>query len=485
MWRPPADNQEVSTPAHRLRRLVVASAIVAVAALLLARPETRPSALLRDFNAFYCAGAAIDRGADAYRAEPLGACERTPRPAAFGQGMANLAMPAPLPPYALAPFALLARLPYGPAATLWALILLAAFTLTVGAMQRLTGLPLPAVIAAFALVDGFASIALGQVAPFAIAAVAFAALLTEQGRDRAAAWVTAIAMIEPHVGLPAALALFVWRPQTRLPLALAGAFCIGLSLALTGLANNLEYVRAVLPAHAVSEIVNAKQFSLTYILHRFGLSDASALRAGNLSYLAMLALGIAVAPIVARRSSSSGLIVAFPVAAALFGGPFAHIVQMAAALPAALLLYARVPALRSTLGIAIAMLAVPWVQFSTLGTLFPILAALTTAAIVAYLVDRRPLAVAGAALLSLLFLAAANGLVTQLVPDPARLLAAQYDPRALAEASWGLYVRTVGTWNVAAFDLARLPTWLGIAAVACAGFILALRTELHTNLARS
>lgn len=463
----------MSIPVRRLQSLAVAAAVVAIAALFLARPETRPSALLRDFNAFYCAGVAIDRGADAYRAEPLGACERAPRPVAFGQGMANLAMPAPLPPYALAPFALLARLPYALAAALWVLVLLAALALTVGAMRSLTGLPLAGIIAAFALIDGFAGIALGQVAPIAIAAVALAALLAERGRDRAAACAVAIAMLEPHVGLPAALALFIWRPAARAPLALAGALTIGLSLALTGLADNLEYVRNVLPAHAASEIFNEKQFSLTYVLHRLGAGDAVALLAGNISYAIMLVLGIAAAPVVARRTGSAGLIVAFPAAVTLFGGPFAHIVQIAAALPAALLLYARVPSLRVPLGIALAALAVPWVQFSTLGTLFPILAALTVAAVIAHFVDARPLAVAGAALVTLLFLEAANGLATQLVPDPAKLLAAQYDPRALAEASWGLYVRMVGTWNATAFDLAKVPTWLGIAAIAIAGFRIA------------
>jgi len=482
MRRPGADNQKVSIPA-RVQHLAVAAAMMAFAALLLVRPEVRPSTLLRDFNAFYCAGASIDRGADPYRAEPLGACERAPRPAGFGQGMANLAMPAPLPPYALAPFTLLAKLPYGAAAAMWVLCLLAAFALTIGAMRRLTNLPLPALIAAFALTDGFAGIALGQIAPMAIAAIALAALFAERGQDRAAAIAAAVAMIEPHVGLPAALALFVWRPQARVPLALAGAICVGLSLALTGLANNLEYVRNVLPAHAFSEIVNQKQFSLTYILHRLGVDDANALHAGNLSYLMMLVLGIAAAPVIAKRSASAGAIVAFPVAAALVGGPFSHIVQLAAVLPAALLLYARVPSLRAPLGIAIAALAVPWVQFTTLGTLFPILTALVVAVLIAYLVDRRTLVFAGASLLCLIFLEIASGLVTQLVPDPAALLAAHYDPSALAEASWNLYVRTVGVWNAAAFDLAKAPTWLAVAAIAIGGFGVALRSETPENFA--
>ncbi|MGB8204982.1 MAG: hypothetical protein WCE83_09910, partial [Candidatus Baltobacteraceae bacterium] len=60
---------------ERMRPAVAfAGAALAVLALLaaLASPSLRPPAVLRDFNAFYCAGASIDRGADPYRAEPLG-----------------------------------------------------------------------------------------------------------------------------------------------------------------------------------------------------------------------------------------------------------------------------------------------------------------------------------------------------------------------------------------------------------------------------
>src|ERR1700686_3270147 len=102
----------VKVPGPTAQRLAAVAAAVAVAALFYFRPETRPSALMRDFNAFYCAGAALGQGADPYRAEPLGSCERGPRPAWLNRGIPNLAAPAPLPPYALAPFTTLARLPY-------------------------------------------------------------------------------------------------------------------------------------------------------------------------------------------------------------------------------------------------------------------------------------------------------------------------------------------------------------------------------------
>lgn len=464
------------------RRWVLAAGALAVAAALAFLPQTRPAALMRDFNAFYCAGSALDRGADPYRAEPLGTCERSPRPAWLNRGIPNLVAPAPLPPYALAPFALLARLPYDVAAFAWGLVILAALISTVVVVRRMTALPLAGIIAAFVLGDGLAGWTLGQVAPIAVAAIVFAAALVERGRDRAAALAIAVAMIEPHVALPAALALFVWRPRARVPLLIVAAALAALSLAAAGWALNLEYVRAVLPAHALSEIASNRQLSLTNIAHRFGASDVVALRLGDLSYAVMVVAGVVAAPFAARRLACPALIVALPVACGLVGGPFAHVVQTAAALPCALLLYARVPSLRMPLGIAIAALAIPWAQFSSLGAAFPPFAAIVAGVLTFAFIDRRPIIVAAAAAAATLWLATISAAVTDRIPDPAALLAAAYDPRALAEASWQLYVAHVGTWDVLAFDLARLPSWLGLVAVAAAGFGLALQALRDTKM---
>jgi hypothetical protein len=268
-------------------------------------------------------------------------------------------------------------------------------------------------------------------------------------------------MIEPHVALPAALALFAWRPTTRLPLLAAGVACAALSLIAAGWTLNLEYVRDVLPAHAVSEITSNRQLSLTNLAYRFGAPDSLALRMGDASYIVMVVCGVLLAPAVARRAGA-GFLVALPVAFVLCGGPFAHVVQTAAALPCALLLYARVPSTRIPLGLAVAMLCVPWAQFSSLGALFPLMAALAVAWVVAALIDRRPLAIALGAALASVYLVAINAAVTTRIPDPTAALARAYDPHALAETSWGLYVQSVATWDVLAFDLARLPAWLGL-----------------------
>jgi len=430
---------------------------------------------MRDFNAFYCAGRTLNAGADPYRAEPLGGCERAPKPEPLLAGQAWLAAPAPLPPYALVPFRGLALLPYVWAALAWTLLGIGAVAVAVWATRRLTGLPIVPLIAAFGLGDGYASLCLGQVAPIAVAAIAVAAWLVREGRDEWAAAAAAVAMIEPHIGLPLCASLFFWRARTRLPLLGFAVLCVVASVLTAGVPISLEYVRGVLPAHAVSEIANEKQFSLTYALHRLGAPDEAALRAGELWYASMLFGGIWAARKLAARYENAAAIAVIPPALAVLGGPFVHIVQIAAALPAALLLYVATTArVQRTIGIAIVALAIPWIQFANLGTIFVALAALAAALLAASLVDERPIfgVIAGCVAIGIVETAIA---LVRPVPDVSALLRIHYDPAALAEQNWALYVRAIGTANATAFDFAKLPTVGALCALACAVFVEAFR----------
>jgi hypothetical protein len=179
------------------------------------------------------------------------------------------------------------------------------------------------------------------------------------------------------------------------------------------------------------------------------------------------------------------LVAVLPPLFAVVGGPFVHIAQMPAALPAALMLYVRATGTtRRTLGIALTALAVPWIQFANLGTSFFALAALVCGILIVQLVDRRP-AVAGAvAAAAILLLSAAVALVRPQVGDAGPALAAQYDPRALAETSWRIYVGAIGSANAAAFDLTKLPTIAGLLAVACCA-LAALRTAKSRGALRT
>src|ERR1700688_3993719 len=83
-------------------------------------------AFLYDYRAFACAGAIVGTGGDPYRAEPVRTCEHRRGLLAGRSDLTLLAVPAPLPGYALAPFALLGRLPDGLGAALWLLVSLLA-----------------------------------------------------------------------------------------------------------------------------------------------------------------------------------------------------------------------------------------------------------------------------------------------------------------------------------------------------------------------
>ena len=462
----------VATPRGR-SPIAIAALVVALVTVLaaVANPSLRPDRLLRDFDAFYCAGTALRADADPYLAEPIGACERIHKPAPLMSGTPGLAMPAPLPPYALLPFKLLAALPYVAAAIVWTFIGIGSVAIAVWAMRRLTGLPLEALFAAFALTDGYASLALGQIAPIAVAAIALAAMLLAENRDALAAAVAGCTMLEPHLGVPVCVSLFLYRSRSRWPLAAVALAYVAASLAASGLGTSLEYLRSVLPAHALSEIANEKQFSLTYVLHRIGLPDATALHAGELSYLAMTVAGIAAAGVLAKRTNAAA-IVAIPPAFAVIGGPFVHIIQIAAAIPAALMLFATgSPRSHRTIGLAIVALAIPWIQFANLGTIFVVLAAVAAAVAANAFVDERPFVAVIAAIASIGFLEIVIAVTTATVPDAVPVLLAHYDPHALAEASWTLYVKTIGNQNALAFDLAKLPTVAALLALAYAMLI--------------
>ena len=459
----------------RLPGIVVFALTLAVlAGAALARPALAPSGLLRDFNAFYCAGTALAARRDPYMADPLGRCERAPRPHVLFAAPPRLALPAPLPPYALAPFVAIARLPYPTAGILWSLVLAAAVAVAVAATRRATGLPVLAVAAAFVLGDGYAAAALGQVAPIAVAAIALCAMWLRQGRDEAAALAAACATIEPHLGLPVCVALAFARYRTWTTLAAAGLGCAFASLALAGVPVTLEYLARVVPAHALSEVANAKQFSLTYALHRLGASDAAAVRAGELQYACALVAGVWLGRRIARRRENDAYLAAIPAAFAVLGGPFVHVSQLAAALPAALLLYADARGrARPAVAVATLTLAIPWVQFADLGLVFAPLAAVTATALLASLRPGRPL---DALLAGIAALAFVEGCIAALVPGPHVALGlGGDDARTLAEGAWTRYVREAGTANAFALDVAKLPSVAGLIAIAAAGVSAALR----------
>jgi hypothetical protein len=317
------------------------------------------TAPLGGFAAFYCAGQAVGGHRDPYLVEPLLSCERALPPYHY-DAVGNVE-PAPLPPFVLVAFAPLARLPFGLAFALFTLLQIAAIAVAVWALDRLTNFGVPFIGAALLITALARNIEFGEVPPLVIGILCLAALLITRGRFRAGALVAAISLCEPHVAAPVLLAMFVAFPRTRLTLAAVGVLLGLVSITAVGIGTTVEYFVAAVPQHAAAEVWANDQYSLTWLLHQFGLADAPALRIGAASYLIIAALGIIVALRIAQRFERREIVVLLPAAFAMIGGTFIHDIQLPIAIPAAIVLLRVLPQQQRPLALlAVALLAVPW-----------------------------------------------------------------------------------------------------------------------------
>ena len=323
--------------------------------------ELAPSALGYDVRAFYCAGAVANAGADPYLAGPLRACQHAV--SRQYDSTSNVVIPAPAPGYTIALFRALAQLPFGAASWLWALVLLAATAVTVYALRGLSGFSWSVVIAAVAIGDCWVSLVTGQMVPVIVAGIALCALLLERKQPAWAAVAAAATMLEPHVGLAACLGIFVLVPRTRVALLGCAAALAFLSVAATGVAGNVEYFARALPAQVAAEVAAQEQYSVTYLLHRLGMPDGAAIAVGQAWYPVAVVAGIAAARRLVAGGLGVSLVALLPAAAAVIGGPYVHLHQIAAAMPAALVLAARVPERRVLFAWAVVLLAIPWGRF--------------------------------------------------------------------------------------------------------------------------
>ena len=366
-----AETQKAALRANALRFVLLGVLMAVLLALtaaalpaLTTRGEDGPITNPTDFRAFYCAGVAIDVGRDPYRTQPMWGCQRDVL-RSYGLIIDDRhVLPAPLPPYGLALFALIARLPFSAASPMWLLLGIGAVITTIAAVQRLSRLSLAVTALSLIAAEGWASLVIGQVVPFVVCALAAAALALRERRYGLAAGLTTFAMIEPHVALPVVAALAFAVPAMRRPLAI-GLLLLGtLSLVAVGPAVCWEYVTQVLPLHSRSEVTNYEaQYSLSSLLWLLGAGVGVAVTIAELSYAALVAAAAVLARGIAQRYRDDAFIVTTPLAFALAGGPFMHIHQIAAALPFALMLlgHVRVPrAARVAQIAALIALAVPW-----------------------------------------------------------------------------------------------------------------------------
>ena len=464
------------------RSVAIAAMLVflAVASVVSAYDAVRPRHSLvagagGDFSAFYCAGSALDRQKNPYLVEPLRGCEHRVQP--FGES-AEVVDPAPLPRYALTPFALLAYVPYDAAKGLWLMLLLASVCVTAFVLARLTGLPLLPVLLGLGFVDGYVEFSFGQIPPLVVAMIALSGYCAERGAYRSAGLLAAATLIEPQLGLPVLLAAFLWWPRARIPL-VASVLALGaLEVYAGGIQGTLAYLERVLPDQARSELVASDQYGLSHELFAFGVPADFALRAGAASYAIAVATGLVLARRVASALDAESLIAFVPVAIALLGGTYNHDVQFAAALPAAFVITARAIAWRPIALASLALLIFPWLSVGTIprmgivagGLVFAIAATLWIAAIALRVRTSRALTgVAACIVLAYVFILAIDRRLPAAPAYRATAIAASAaDPRASASQNWGAYLRSepsLSAWSPRR-EAAKIPYWFAVTLLA-------------------
>lgn len=415
--------------------------------------------VVSDFRVVYCGECAVVlQHADPYRVEPLRACEHLHVEA---DEPAWSVTPYPLPSYAAALLAPFALLPFGAARLAWIALLVLCFAIASASIARISGSPAFAVGLVFAPTLGILNLRYGEPVLISVALFCIAALAVHRERPNAAAVAAVLSLIEPHVGLPAVLGLFVFVPGARRAIAIAIAVLIAIGFATLGFGTNVEYAR-FLSAQARVELWASDQFSLSRLLFTLGVAPKIALALGSVSYGTMTVFGIALAGSFVRRRFSRAVVVVVPVALAMLGGPFVHDVQIASALPSAVVLAERTWTARA----AIALLALDWTE-SIVEKVVPICAAASGAGSIALRNTpgiRRIFYAPGIAIAVI----ACAFFVSSFEPKPIISSDSRTIPpiaaSGLSSIPWGWRIRLTPEWSVDRLDTAigKIPTWIGL-----------------------
>lgn len=449
---------------------MLAFGIVACASGLFHFSQSSYGRLLPDFRAFYCAASVTASGRDPYLQEPLYSCEAQETAPFMWRASGDVSNPAPLPPYALGFFVPLAMLPYLTAAVAWTFALIAAYALSVLALRHLTMLPWPLLCAAI-LPSSLMSLSLGQIAPLSIALLCLAAALSRK-RPSLAAALAVLSLIEPHIGLPSCIALFLFNARSRIGFIASILVLLSVTL-LLGMRLSIEYVAQVIPAHAASGMYDVGQFSGTLMTHMAGADDRIALLVGSVWYIASLVVGIVVGIALARRHRDMAFAVLIPLGFAVFGGSFLHWQQTVAAIPAGLLLAAYPGRGSLALAVAIILLPIPWMYIAAWGFLIPI-----AAVIVAILAWERSKRNAAITLLTVSCVFATLWAANHALPADRtiQLFHAFVGRGELAEVSWGQYVRARIASSNGVFWWAHFPTWAALGIIVCNAMVRSLES---------
>jgi hypothetical protein len=413
------------------------------------------------FRSFYCAGKTATKGDDPYRVEPLRTCEHAIAPVQFQH---NEVEPAPLPGYALALFSALSALSPRAAALLFG-IGLALATIAVSALlASLTGLSPTGILLCFVPL-ALLNVAYGELPPLPLLAIVGCGYGIATKKWIVAGTSAALSLLEPHVGVAVVLSTFLFVPKARAALMISVACLVAISIATLGIGKNIEYLVSALPSQAYSELVANDQFSLSHALSAAGVSPPYALRAGSLSYVAMLVIGIVLGRRVSDLQGAPEQIAFMPALAVLLGGLFMHDIEMIFALPAMLSLAAHSVERRAwLLWLAFAIVAVVWTQHLgralTAVNLLPILAAAFAFGHGSF--SQR--AFRATAMAAIIFGALMLFDRMHSLPNVVATGAFEVPVTAIAGEDWGAYLRATpalsdGDWRT---FLPKIPIWTGI-----------------------
>ena len=447
---------------------IVAAAMLAIIALGWNEQAIAAGNRFVDIAAFYCGGWVLAHGGDPYLVHPLTECESAAH--TFGHLNMALTLPAPLPPYVLIVFALAARVaPFGVVAWAWSALNLLAIAVSTEILRRRLPLPPLSVAALIVMATLSVGVVYGQFTGVELLSIVGAGELLARGALRRAAACCCIAMVEPHVGLAPLLALTILVPRAR-PVVVAFAALVALASGVAGAGLSLEYVRTVLPAHAVANVVDFTQYALPSVLWLLHVPPSVALGIGGAVFvLALPAAVLAARAVVARTGRIEGL----PWTAAAIGtcaAPHLHFQQLACALPGLAFVLATDPRRRAAL-VAVLGVAIPWLRLivSPVGA---ILAGFVSYVYLCGILPRRAalylsaaISVLGTVLMSILVVTAK----LTVPPGPVPPIAGN----PLAEVPWAQTISDRSGVLQIGTAFARLPTWVALAA--CIAFACSAR----------
>jgi hypothetical protein len=325
-----------------LRALALAGALLALAvAFIFTRPPapTTSSPALRDFEAYYAAGATWAAHHDPYGRDIWKAERTIPGVVASRDEV----LPFVGPPFSLLLWAALARLDYARACALWRTVLVLCLpVIALGSLRLAGGALRPReIVAALALCAAFApltsGLALGQAAIASCAGVVLVAVTLEMRRPPVTSIATFAAALQPNIGI--ALLGLIDRPSRWIffgSLALVIAACC--AIVLGGLERLGEYI-AILHAHASAERFIAIQVTLTAALRALGTPPTLAVVIGAAVALLVIARTVSI---LRSGDYDAGARLAVSCAALPLVNPFAHEHDLAVALIAGLICLQRV-----------------------------------------------------------------------------------------------------------------------------------------------